>query len=1096
MKRSDNVEDIYPLSPLQQGMLFHALYDPESEVYFEQLSCTLRGDLDTDALRRAWQTVIDRHTILRTAFFWERRDKPLQVVRRKASLPWQQQDWRGLSTLEQEDRFKAYLEEDRGLGFELSKAPLMRVALIQLAEDRHYLVWSHHHILLDGWSVALVMNEVFALYEAFSRGRQADLGSSHPYREYIGWLLGQDMSKAESFWRQALKGFREPTPLAVDSARGSLPDGRESYGEQETGLSLGATADLQLLANRHHLTLNTLVQGAWALLLGCYSGEQDVLFGSVVSGRPASLEGVETMIGLFLNTLPVRARISPDRPALSWLRELQEQQVELRQYEYSPLVDVQGWSEVPRGRPLFESLMVFENYPIEESLEQEDASLRVDITDLFERANYPLTVFATPGDSLSLQIVYDCHRFDAPTISRMLEHLRTLLEAIAANPERRLRDLSALTRSERRQVLEEWNRTGADYPSDKCIHELFEDQVERTPDLVAVQFGGEGLTYRELNARANQLARHLQKLGVGPEALVGVCLERSTEMMVGLLGILKAGGAYVPLDPSYPKQRLAFILKDTAVPVLLTTRQLLENLPGHQARAVCLDTDWEAIARESDANPRGGATADNPAYVIYTSGSTGTPKGVVGLHRGAINRFEWMWETYPFEAGEACCQKTSLNFLDSLWEFFGPTLRGIRLVIIPDEQVKDPHLLIETLSENGITRLVVVPSLLRVILDSRADLQGALPRLKYLVTSGEALPAELLQRFRQQMPESLLLNLYGMSEASADSTCYDSSKGEPVATVPIGRPIFNTRAYLLNTYFEPVPVGVPGDLYVGGVGLARGYLNRPDLTAEKFIPDPFGDQPGARLYRTGDLARFLRDGQIEFVGRADHQVKIRGFRVELGEVEAALREHESIRQCVVVAREETPGDRRLVAYVVAQDPSAYDGGELRDYLKGALPAYMLPSAFVPLEALPLTPNGKIDRLALPAPRRAGGEWEAGYVAPRSPVEEVLAEIWAEVLRVDRVGAHDNFFELGGHSLIATQVVSRVYETFQSRLPLRKVFEEPTVAGLATALLDSGDRRKIERTAELLLEVAQLSDEEAERLLEEKLCQVSEGGRNE
>ena len=1096
MKRSDNIEDIYPLSPLQQGLLFHTLYDPESEAYFEQLSCTLRGALDADALRRAWQSVIDRHTILRTAFFWERRDKPLQVVRRKATLPWQQEDWRGLSTLEQQERFKSYLEADRSRGFELSKAPLMRVILIQLTEDTYYLVWSHHHILLDGWSVGLVMNEVFALYEAFSKGKGIALGRSHPYRDYIGWLLKQDMSKAEEFWRQRLKGFREPTRLTVDSTQESLPSEKESYGEAEAVLSPGTTTDLQLLASRHHLTLNTLMQGAWALLLSHYSGEQDVMFGSVVSGRPASLEGVETMIGLFLNTLPVRVRISPDRSALSWLKQQQEQQVELRQYEYSPLVEVQGWSEVPRGRPLFESLLVFENYPIEDSLKQEDANLTVEITDLFERANYPLTLFATPDDRLSLQIVYDRHRFGEPAIRRMLEHLRNLLEAIAANPEQRLCDLSALTQSERRQVLEEWNRTQADYPADKCIHELFEDQVERTPDDVAVRFGEAELTYRELNARANRLAHHLQRLGVGPEVLVGVCLERSTEMMVGLLGILKAGGAYAPLDPSYPKQRLAFILKDTGVPVILTTQQLLQTLPDHQAMAVCLDTDWGAIAQESDGDPQGGATADNPAYVIYTSGSTGVPKGVVGLHRGAINRFKWMWETYPFEAGEACCQKTSLNFLDSLWEFFGPTLRGVRLVIIPDEHVKDPHLLIETLAENSVTRAVVVPSLLRVILDSRADLQGVLWGLKYCVTSGEALPVELLERFRQQMPGSLLLNLYGMSEASADSTYYDSSNGGSIAGVPIGRPIFNTQVYLLNGYLEPVPVGVPGDLYIGGIGLARGYHNRPDLTAEKFIPNPFGDQPGARIYHTGDLARFLPDGQIEFIGRADHQVKIRGFRVELGEVEAALSEHETVKQCVVVAREDIPGDRRLVAYVVAQDPSAYDSGDLRDYLKGSLPAYMLPAAFVLLEALPLTPSGKIDRLALPATGQTGGEWEARFVAPRSPVEEVLAEIWAEVLRVDRVGAHDNFFEMGGHSLLATQVVSRVYETFQTRLALRKMFEEPTVAGLATVLMDSGDQRRIERTAELLLKVAQLSDEEAEHLLEEKLCQLSKGGRNE
>ncbi len=1082
MKRSDNIEDIYPLSPLQQGMLFHTLYDPESEVYFEQLSCTLRGALDTDALRRSWQSVIDRHTILRTGFFWERRDKPLQVVRRKANLPWQQQDWRGLSTLEQQDRFKAYLEADRICGFELSKAPLMRVALFQLSEETHYLVWSHHHILLDGWSVSLVMNEVFALYGAFSQGKEIDLGRSHPYRDYIGWLLKQDMSKAESFWRQALKGFREPTPLMVSPTRANLPDEKESYGEQETDLSHEATTDLQLLANRYHLTLNTLVQGAWALLLGRYCGEQDVLFGSVVSGRPTSLDGVETMTGLFLNTLPVRVRISPDQSALSWLKQLQEQQVELRQYEYSPLMEVQGWSEVPRGRPLFESLLVFENYPVEDSLEHDNANLKVEITDLFERANYPLTLFATPGDRLSLQIFYDCHRFDASVIRRMLEHLRSLLEVIAGNPEQRLCDLSLLTQSERRQVLEEWNRTQADYPSDKCIHELFQDQVERTPYAIAVQFGEAHLTYGELNARANQLAHHLQKLGVGPESLVGVCLERSIEMIVGLLGILKAGGAYVPIDPAYPLERVSFMLSGIKAPVILTRHRIARLLPLSEAKVVYLDSDREAIARHSEQNLISGATAANLAYVIFTSGSTGQPKGVMVEHRGLCNLAEAQMRAFGVQPESRVLQFAAFSFDASVSEVFATLLKGATLWLARQESLMPGPELIDLLGEAAINIVTLPPTVLSALP------KESFPSLSTVIAAGEACSADIVRRWAVGRK---FLNAYGPTEATVCATIAEII--DVGARPSIGRPIANTQVYVLDERQQPVPVGVAGEIHIGGVGLARGYLDRPEMTAEKFIPNPFGNQPGARLYRTGDLARFLPDGQIEFIGRADHQVKIRGVRVELGEVEAVLGKHDRVKQSVVVAREDVPGDRRLVAYIIAQDPNAYDSGELRDYLKGALPAYMLPSAFVLLEALPLTPNGKIDRLALPATGLSGGEREAKFVAPRSPVEEVLAEIWAEVLRVDQVGAHDNFFELGGHSLLATQVVSRVYETFQTRLPLRKMFEEPTVAGLATVLLDSDDQRKIERTAELLLKVARLSDEEAEQLLEEKLYRLSKGG---
>jgi amino acid adenylation domain-containing protein len=1085
MKRSDSIEDIYPLSPLQQGMLFHTLYDPESEVYFEQLSCTLRGALDKDALRRAWQSVIDRHTILRTAFFWERREKPLQVVRRKIVLPWQQQDWRGLETLEQQERFKAYLQADRSLGFDFSKAPLMRLALIQLTEDAYYLVWSHHHILLDGWSVSLVMKEVFALYEAFSRGKEIKLERSHPFRNYIAWLLKQDMLKAESFWRQTLKGFRAPTPLAFDSPRARPKGEKDSSDEQEMSMSAEGADRLKALARRHRLTLNTFVQGAWALLLSCYSGEQDVLFGSVVSGRPAALEGVETTVGLFINTLPMRVQISPGASVLPWLKQLQQQQIELREYEYSPLVDIQGWSEVPRGMPLFESILVFENYPVEASLQKENGKLEVDVLDLFEKTNTPLTFVATYEDSLSLKIVYDRHRFSARAINRMLEHLRNLLEAIAANPEQRLCDLPVLTTSERQLMLVEWNRTQANYPADKCIHALFEEQAKRTPSAVAVVFEEERLTYAELNEQANQLARHLQSFGAGPESLVAICMDRSLDMVIAILGVVKAGAAYLPIDPAYPKKRIAFMIEDAAASAIITWHELAHILPQTEAKAICLDSDRPAIREYDRTNLDSGATTDNLAYVIYTSGSTGLPKGVQIQHSSLLNLILWHQRTYHITSEDRASQLAAPGFDASVWEIW-PYLTAGASIHLPSEDIRfSPSALIDWMISNSITIGFVPTPLMEAMLSVDWP---EVKSLRALLTGGDK-----LTRYPSSSLSFELVNHYGPTECTVvASSAIVPSKHESGIAPPIGKPISNIQIYLLDRNLDPVPVSATGEIYIGGDGLARGYFNRPDLTAERFVPNPFSDKEGDRLYKTGDLARYKEDGDIEYLGRVDHQVKIRGFRIELGELESALAEHPAVREAVVIAREDDPGNKRLVAYLVAEDLSTYDSRELLDCLKGVLPSYMMPADFVLLDALPLTPNGKIDRLALPSPEGAGHRREDGFVAPRSPVEEVLAEIWAEVLRVNRVGAHDNFFELGGHSLLATQIVSRVQETFQTGLPLQKVFEEPTVAALAIALLDSDDGTKIERTAEMLLKIARLSDEEAVQLLEEKLCKVERG----
>ncbi len=653
----------------------------------------------------------------------------------------------------------------------------------------------------------------------------------------------------------------------------------------------------------------------------------------------------------------------------------------------------------------------------------------------------------------------------------------------------------------------EWNATTIDYPGEQAIHRLFERQVERTPDAIALVYEGQQLTFRDLNRRANQLARHLRRLGVGPETLVGVGLERSPAMVVGLLGILKAGGAYVPLDPAYPAERLAFMLADARPAVLLTREPLLARFPSYE-QIVCLDTGWSAIAQESDEDTgeAGDIGGDNLLYALYTSGSTGQPKGVTGTHRAAINRFCWMWTTYPFEPGEVCCQKTSLSFVDSVWEIFGPLLQGIPSVIVPEALVRDPQQLIQTLAAHGVTRIVLVPSLLRALLEAVPNVRERLPGLKYWVCSGEALPVELALRFRERMPQSILLNLYGSSEVAADVTCYDVREYQPsLASVPIGRPIANTRIYVLNEQMQPVPVGVSGELYVGGDGLARGYLHRPALTATRFVPDPFSGKAGARLYKTGDRVRYLPDGNIEYLGRLDHLVKLRGMRVELGEIESALLRHPAVRQVVVMAREDTPGapprprarggptipdsspgeanarsivgpslargldtpgapsrppargglgETRLVAYIVPREEQPATPDDLRSHALQYLPDYMIPSAFVMLAALPLTPNGKVDRQALPVPDQSRPALSTPFVAARTPLEESIAAIWSELLEVAPVGIHDNFFALGGHSLLAAQVIARLRAVFGVEVPLQGFLDAPTVAQLASLLEQS------------------------------------------
>jgi len=1098
-----NIEAVYALSPMQLGMLFHSLYGPESGVYFEQLSCTLRGELDVRAFQHAWQRVVDRHPILRTAFVWKNLERMLQVVHRRVELSWEEQDWRDLSAAEQETRREAFLRADRARGFDLSRAPLMRLALFRTADDAHTFVWSHHHILLDGWSLPLVLKEVLTFYEAFHQGQDLRLEQPRPYGDYIAWLQQGDLAQAEAFWRHELAGFTAPTPLVVDRPlqyEGKADVDHEGQtAELEALLPVQTTAALQSLARQQALTMSTVVQGAWALLLSRYSGEDDVVFGATVSGRPADLQGVETMVGVFINTLPARVQVPSDGTVVDWLKTLQARWVEMRQYEYSPLLQIQDWSGVPRGMPLFESILVFENYPVDAALQWggegiqgggngdcadagsgwQHGSLKIEDVRSIEQTNYPLNVISGPGERLPLKISYNCRHFDAGTIRRMLGHLVMLLEGIAADPEGPITALPLLKETERQQLLGTWNGPEVKYPADRCAHELFEAQVAQHPQAVALLFEGERLTYEELNRRANQLAHHLQSRGVGPDRLVGIFAERSIEMVVGLLGVLKAGAAYLPLDPNYPRERLALMLQDAQISVLLTQQHLTGHLPSsmpHSPLSVLrLDADWPTIAQEADHNPISEARPDNLVYVIYTSGSTGKPKGVMVPHRALVNHALAMIDVFGLGSGDRLLQFLSVSFDASAEEFFPTLLSGATLVLPRPDIPPSGAALLEFCERQRVNILHLPASFWHQCVDELAAREMAVRApLKILLVGGERPAIDRLRAWSRLVPRPIrFLNAYGPTETTITATFFETTCDQEAVSglsqVPIGRPIPNVRVYVIDRQQRPVPVGVPGELCISGAGVARGYLDRPDLTAERFVPCPFSseDEPGARMYRTGDLVRRLPDGNIEFLGRTDHQVKVRGFRVELEEIELALDGHPQVQQAVALAREDGgPGARRLVAYVVlgedaggkdTRDQEAGSGGtgptvsELRGFLGERLPEYMVPSTYVVLESLPLLPNGKVNRRALPAPDWERPELESAYVAPRTPVEEVLVELWARVLGVERVGVHDDFFDLGGHSLLATRLISRAQEAFQAELPLRDLFDAPTVAGLAARI---------------------------------------------
>jgi amino acid adenylation domain-containing protein len=1058
--KANIIEEQYPLSSIQQGMLFHSLYAPQSGVNIEQFVCGLHEDLKVSFFKQAWNRIVERHPLLRTSFCWQGVKEPLQQVHRQVAIPFEEQDWRGLSAIQQEDKLKSYLQFDRQRGFQLTEAPLMRLALFRVAEADYQCVWTFHHVLLDGRSFPIIFQELFAVYEAFCQGEDLQLEQPRPYRDYINWLGKQDFALAENFWRSTLSGFTAPTPLTVDRVHHlKFCEVDSGYGLQEIRLSETVTSGLQSLAQQHQLTFNTLVQGAWALLLSRYSGEEDVVFGATRACRRSAVEGAESMVGLFINTLPVRVRMSSEMPLIPWLKELRTQWIALRDYEHTPLVEIQGWSDIPTGQQLFESILVFENYQLNSTLQAQGGNWENREFRLLERTNYPLTVAGYLEPSFLLKIGYERCRFDDATITRMLGHLKTLLEGMVANPEQRLMDLPLLTAAERHQLLVEWNNTQADYPHDACIHQLFEAQVERTPDAIAVVFQDKQLTYRELNTRANQLAHYLRSLGVKPDTLVAISVERSLEMVVGFLGILKAGGAYVPVDPAYPHDRRAYQIQDSQTPIILTLERLVASLPEYSAQVVRLDTDWDVIAQHSQENPVNETTTQNLAYAIYTSGSTGKPKGAMLTHQGMVNQnvaIAKLLSQKECDRADRVLQFSSISFDIIVAEMFPALICGAAVILRSEEMLSTADFL-QFIEQERVSVVHLPTAFWHELVNGLSLVKKPLPAsLRLVFVGGEKISRTAYLTWLQRVGKyPRLLNAYGPTETTVTATLYDlaaiSEDDQALSEIPIGRPIANDQVYILDQQLQPVPIGVPGELHIGGTGVGRGYLNRPELTASKFIRNPFSDEPDARLYKTGDTGRYLPDGNIEYVGRIDYQVKIRGFRIELGEIEAVLEQHPVVQQTVILAREDVPGKKRLVAYLVLNQQQRPDNRELRSFLKERLPDYMVPSVFVTLDVLPMTPNGKVDRRALPTPNLTGIESEGTVMAPRDPVELQLTKIWEEVLGIGSIGITDNLFDLGGHSLLIMRLVAQINQVFGTNLPVISLYQAPTIEQLANLL---------------------------------------------
>ena len=1065
------IEDIYPLSPMQHGLLFHWLLSPMAGQYVPQIVLTLSGYAENDGLKHSLEEAIQRHTVLRTGFQWEQRDEPFQVVYGDAQLPWTDLDWSDFNEAEQQTKLKNLLEANRTEPFNLHRPPLMRFQWIRRADQSHYLVFCYHHLILDGWSASNLLRETL-LVGAIGNKTLAKNETTPPYSKYIAWLKEQDLAVAENFWRNRFSAKSSYPTSYLPYANERDPQSRSLPALQQISLNIDETRVLKEFTEASQLTLNSLLLGTFGLLLSRYSDQRNVVLGTTVSGRPPALSNAMSMIGLFINTLPVLIRTQSDITAKEWLQQIQLDQANSVDFEYTSLRDIQSW--VNDGQAMFDCLFVLESYPVQVDASVE-GTIRLEKVAFDEWTHFPLTLLVGESDQLQITARYQQNLLTDDTIKRMLGHAKNVLLQIANNPDARLCDISLLTVDEQTQIRS-WNDTQRvtstsrlteainSAPNQPLILPCLWQNSENAPSRTTIEtndnaHGEENARYDQLelnNVSINQLAHLLNKTGVGPDCYVAVYLQRCVSLPLVVTAIIKAGGAFVPLDPDYPPQRLQSIINDVQPTALIFDSS--QRLPTLDTNAAQMDLSRLNLDGVPDSSPLVNLNSNNAAYMIHTSGSTGKPKGTINTHIGITNRLLWMQDRFQLSPDDRILQKTPIGFDVSIWELLWPMISGATLVIAAPDKHKDAAYLVESVKRNAITTMHFVPPMLDAFLE--VDGVNHCSTLRRVICSGDVLTKTTQRNFFELLPHVELHNLYGPAEAAIDVTAW---KCEPDSNhmVPIGYPISNTTIHLLDGNLNEVPIGVEGDLHIGGVGLARGYAGRPQLTAEAFIPgQDFVTCSQSKdsntlntMYRTGDRARYRPDGAIEFLGRKDHQIKIRGQRIELGEVEAAIRSHPDIRQAVVLLDHEKTGFPILIAYLTRQHnaqtmTTVENRRQLRDFLAARLPDSMIPTHYVTLDDLPVTSNGKVDRSALPSPP---DNEPNSAIQPRTETEQAVAEIWREVLGVNEVSINDSFFELGGHSLSATRANTRIRKRFEIELPLRRLFEQPVLEDLATCI---------------------------------------------
>lgn len=1053
---------VFPLSFSQQRLWLLDQIEGENAAYNIPMAMLLTGILNIPALEQAFVEIVARHESLRTNFQVVD-DVPMQLIAEAVDFQMKVVDMpvtTGLPSLPVP--VEQFITKETQRSFNLMRDPLFRVKLLRLDAEHHVLIMTMHHIIADGWSLGVLSRELTELYNAFNVGKPSPLAPLPiQYADFAHWqqdfLAGDQLNAHLEYWQQQLAGVPPLLELPTDRLRPSVQTLRGDTVEFQ--LSPVLSKNLKQLAQQSQSTLFMTLLTTFSILLHRYSGFDDIVVGSPIANRQRS--ELEPLIGCFINTLVLRTQLTNNLTFSDVLAQVRQTALEAYVHQDLPFEKLVEELKPERSlshSPLFQVMFVLHNTPSRHQ-ELDGVSLSpIKRKTSVAKFDWNLSM-AEVDDAASPYLVgrweYNSDLFDVATVKRAVGHFKTLLQAIVANPDAQVATLPLLTDVEQHQLLIDWNDTETTYPQDKCLHQLIEAQAARTPDAVAVVFNEDQLTYSDLNERANQLAAYLRSCGVGPEVLVGLYVERSLDMVVALLGILKAGGAYVPLDPGYPCDRINDILSNSQAKIVVTQQTLLASLPATSAQLVCLDTDWHTITQTDQSTLDVEVAPDNLAYVIYTSGSTGKPKGVQICHRSLVNFLTSMQESPGLTPADVMLAVTTICFDIAALELYLPLMVGAQVVLTPQEVATDGQRLLAMLAQSGATIMQATPATWRMLL--AAGWQGS-PQLKILC-GGEALPHTLATDLHSR--GTALWNLYGPTETTIWSTrvclnaAHANNNDKLESTAPIGRPIANTQIYVLDKALQPVPIGIPGELHIGGVGVARGYLNRPDLTAARFISNPFSAAAADRLYKTGDLVRYLPDGNLEFLGRIDHQVKIRGFRVELGEIEAALVQHPQVREAVVITRPDQSGSQQLVAYLInSGEQSTVDNlmtYDLRSLLKERLPDYMVPAVFVWLEWFPLTPNGKIDRQALPAPDPSQRALENTFVAPDTEIEKQLAQIWSDLLNLEQVGVHDSFFELGGHSLLATQMVSRIRAAFSVEVPLRTLFESSTITKLADCI---------------------------------------------